>query len=222
MQAVEHLQIGGVEGLADPHCIVAVGPDLIEYGLPGLERGLATISGHVLNGIEKNHRLIPIAQEVGVIAVGLQDILQLVDDILSGPETLAQRLEVDGSLEGGALRCGEEFGEIGIPVVARPPPRRNEALNAVLLRPVDVPDESLHVIGAIRNERVILKNRARPGIQLIPGIIEGQNQSGPDIRLGQRATGCEMGIGYGEGEGIGGITCFAKEIEPGGDRGGGR
>ena len=151
VQAVEHLQIARVEGLAEPHHIVAIGPDLIEYGLPGLEWGLAGISGYVVNGVEKNHRLTLIAQEVGVIAVGIQDVLQLIDDVLGGPETLAQGLEVDGRLKIGALRRREEFGEVGIPVVARTPPGGDEAMNAILLRPVDVPGDGLHFARGVGN-----------------------------------------------------------------------
>ena len=56
MQAVEHLQVARVEGLTEPHRIVTIGPDLSEYGLPSLERGLAGISGYVVNGVEENHR----------------------------------------------------------------------------------------------------------------------------------------------------------------------
>ncbi len=222
VQAIEHLQIARIKGLADPHRIIAIGPDVVEYGLPGLERGLAGVPGHVFHGVEKNHRLAPIAQEVGVIAVGLQDILQLIDDILSAPETFAEGLEVDSGLEIGALCRREELGEIGISVVARTPPGGDKTVDAMLLRPVDVPGDGLHVIGAVGNERVILKNRARPGIEIIPGVIESQNQPGQDIRLGQRATSCEMGVSYREGKGIRGITWFVKEIGPGGDGGSGR
>ncbi len=114
-----------------------------------------------------------------MIAIGGDRIGEPLGDLSLTQGALAcERLKVDRDAEVPLLGEIEERLENLVRGVAGPPPRRDETVDAGILRLLDMPFHRARIAGDVGHEGPVAQHCARPVLATVPRIVERPEQLG--------------------------------------------